>query len=149
MLHDQTNSYSVNVSSWSFSSWPVLGGGISTVAVDFIRDNAEAIMRLSPISYVKDAELRGSLFDPEDKVGVISFVYTKLFVDHTEPLEALSWVREGLDWSLGESIDAINRKGLGLRREHTCRPLKSLETKLSSSTLLTLSTPSSEHAFAM
>jgi hypothetical protein len=80
-------------------------GGINTVSVGFIRDNAEAIMKLSPISYVKDAELRGSLFDPEDKSGLISSVYTKFFVDHTEPLEALSWVREGLDWPLGELLD--------------------------------------------
>jgi hypothetical protein len=80
-------------------------GGINTVAVGFIRDNAEAVMKVSPISYVKDAELRGSLFDPEDKSGVISSVYTKFFVDHTEPLEALSWVREGLDWPLGELLD--------------------------------------------
>jgi hypothetical protein len=37
----------------------------------------EAVMKASPISYVKDAELRGSLFDPEDTSGVISSVYTK------------------------------------------------------------------------
>ena len=67
------------------------------MAVNFIRDNAEAIMKVSPISYVKDAELRGSLFDPQDMSSAISSVYTKFFVDHTEPLEALAWVREGLD----------------------------------------------------
>jgi hypothetical protein len=75
------------------------------VAVGFTRDNAEAIMKVSPISYVKDAELRGSLFDPEDTSGVISSVNTKFFVDHTEPLEALVWVREGQDWPLGELLD--------------------------------------------
>lgn len=80
-------------------------GGINTVDVGFIRDNAEAIMKVSPISYVKDAELRGSLFDPDDTSGAISSVNTKFFVDHTEPLEALSWVREGLDWPLGELLD--------------------------------------------
>ena len=83
----------------------VFVGGINTVAVSFIRDHAEAIMKVSPIRYVKDAELRGSLFDPEDTSGVTSSVYTKFFVDHTEPLEALSWVREGLDWPLGELLD--------------------------------------------
>jgi hypothetical protein len=83
----------------------ILIGGINTVAVGFIRDNAEAILKVSPISYVKDAELRGSLFDPEDTGGVISSVYTNFFVDHTEPLEALAWVREGLDWPLGELLD--------------------------------------------
>jgi hypothetical protein len=81
-------------------------GGINTVAVGFVRDNAETIMKASPIAYVKDAELRGSLFDPEDASGAVSSVYTKFFVDHTEPLEALAWVREGLvDWPLGELLD--------------------------------------------
>jgi hypothetical protein len=75
------------------------------VAVSFIRDSAEAVMKASPISYVKDAELRGSLFDSKDMSGVISSVYTKFFVDHTEPLEALAWVREGLEWPLGELFD--------------------------------------------
>lgn len=75
------------------------------MAVSFIRDNAEAVMKASPISYVKDAELRGSLFDSKDMSGVISSVYTKFFVDHTEPLEALAWVREGLEWPLGELFD--------------------------------------------
>jgi hypothetical protein len=75
------------------------------VAVGFIRDNAEAITKASPISYVGDAEFRGSLFDPEDTSGVISSVYTNFFVDHTEPLEALAWVKEGLDWPLGELLD--------------------------------------------
>lgn len=83
----------------------ILIGGINTVAVGFIRDNAEAIIKVSPISYIKDAELCGSLFDLEDTSGVISSVYTNFFVDHTEPLEALAWVREGLDWPLGELLD--------------------------------------------
>jgi len=80
-------------------------GGINSVAVGFIRDNAEAIMKVSPISYVKNAELRGSLFDPEDTSGVVSSIYTRFFVDHTEPLEALTWVREALDWPLGELLN--------------------------------------------
>lgn len=75
------------------------------MAVGFIRDNAEAIMELSPISYVKDAELRGSLFDSNDTSGQVSSVYTKFFVDHTEPLEALAWVRGELEWPLGELLD--------------------------------------------
>lgn len=62
-------------------------------------------MEASPISYVKAAELRGSLFDPEDTSGVISSVNTNFFVDHTEPLEALAWVRRGLGWPLGELLD--------------------------------------------
>lgn len=75
------------------------------MAVGFIRDNAEAIMEASPIGYVNKAELRGSLFDPEDTSGVVSSVDTRFFVDHTEPLKALAWAREGLDWPLGELLD--------------------------------------------
>ena len=73
--------------------------------LDFIRKHAEAAMKASPISYVKDAELHGSIFDSENTSGVVSSVYTSFFVDHVEPLEALAWVREGLDWPLGELLD--------------------------------------------
>lgn len=102
------------------------------MAVGFIRDNAEAIMKASPIGYVKDAELRGSLFGSEDASGVVSSVYTKFFVDHTEPLEALAWVREGLDWPLGELLDgyeflliiAVRRRGRSKSRSSS-RPQSS------------------------
>ncbi|MCJ1262286.1 hypothetical protein MMC22_002156 [Lobaria immixta] len=80
-------------------------GGISAVPIGFTRDNAEGVIEASPISYVKDAKPRGSLFDPEDTSGAISSVYSNFFVDHTEPLEALAWVREGLDWPLEELLD--------------------------------------------
>ena len=52
-------------------------------------------MKASPIRYVRAAKPRGSLFDSGDSDGLISSVYTEFFVDHTEPLEALAWVREG------------------------------------------------------
>lgn len=83
----------------------ILIGSINTVAIDFIRGNAEAIIKESPIGYVKDAEPRGSLFDPEDTTGAISSVNTRFFVDHAEPLEALPWVRKEHDWPLGELLD--------------------------------------------
>ncbi|MCJ1423577.1 hypothetical protein MMC29_001461 [Sticta canariensis] len=81
------------------------GSGIHTVAVGFICDNAGAIMKASPIGYVKEAELRGSVFNPEDASGLVSSVYTKFFVDHAEPLEALAWVREASEWPLGDLLD--------------------------------------------
>jgi hypothetical protein len=61
-------------------------------------------MKASPVGYVKDADLRGSLFARETN-GVVSSGYTNFFVDHTEPLEALARVRDGLDWPLGELLD--------------------------------------------
>ena len=73
--------------------------------LDFIRDNADAVIKASPIDYVKNGELYGSLFDSEDTSGAISSVNTKFFVDHTEPLQALRRIRERLHWPLGELID--------------------------------------------
>lgn len=46
-----------------------------------------------------------SLFDSKDISGAVSSVDTKFFVDHTETLEALTWVREGQEWPLGELFD--------------------------------------------
>lgn len=62
-------------------------------------------MKESPVEYVRNAELRGNLFDPDDTRGVISSVCTNFFVDHAEPLEALKWVRQRHSWPLGELLD--------------------------------------------
>ncbi|KAL8815115.1 MAG: hypothetical protein Q9191_008492, partial [Dirinaria sp. TL-2023a] len=48
------------------------GNDINAVTLDFIRDNADAIMKVSPVEYVKNAKLRDSLFDPQDISGAIS-----------------------------------------------------------------------------
>ncbi len=52
------------------------------------------------IAYVKEAKLRGSVFNPEDASGLVSSVDTNFFVDHAEPLEALAWVQEEFDGPL-------------------------------------------------
>ena len=62
-------------------------------------------MKASPIRYVKNAKLRGSVFDPGDTSGLVSSVDSGFFVDHNEPLEALAWVREEMDWPLGELFE--------------------------------------------
>ena len=80
-------------------------GSVNTVRLDFIKEHAEEIMKASPISYVKDAKLRGSLFNPEVASGLVSSVDTGFLVDHTEPLEALAWARDIVDWPLGELHD--------------------------------------------
>jgi hypothetical protein len=59
-----------------------------------MRIHAEAIMDASPILYVRKARLCGSLFNPEDTSGLVSSVDTRFFVDYTELLEVLVWVRE-------------------------------------------------------
>jgi hypothetical protein len=71
----------------------------------FIEEEADAIMKSSPVCYVKNAELCGSLFNPADVSGAVSCVNTRFFVDHTEPQEALSWVRENMNWPLGELLE--------------------------------------------
>jgi hypothetical protein len=62
-------------------------------------------MEASPIGYVKDAKLRGSVFTPSDTSGLVSSVDSGFFVDHAEPLEALAWVRGEMEWPLGELFD--------------------------------------------
>lgn len=81
------------------------GSSINTVSLEFMKDNAESIMKASPVGYVRDANLRGKLFDPKDTSGLVSSVDTGFFVDHEEPLEALAWVRESMEWPLGELLD--------------------------------------------
>lgn len=60
--------------------------------LDFICKYAEAAIKVLLISYVKDAEFHGSIFDSENTSGVILLVYTSFFVDYVEPLKALVWV---------------------------------------------------------
>lgn len=80
-------------------------GGINSIPTGFISENANIVMKESAIEYVRNAELCGNLFDPDDTSGVVSSVCTHFFVDHAEPLEALKWVRQGLSWPLGELLD--------------------------------------------
>jgi len=70
-----------------------------------MKENAERIMKASPVRYVRDAKLRGKLFNLDDTSGLVSSVDTGFYVDHEEPLEALAWVRESIEWPLGELID--------------------------------------------
>src|SRR5437016_5793346 len=70
-----------------------------------MKENAESIMKASPVGYVRDSKLRGKLFNPDDTSGLVSSVDTGFYVDHEEPLEALAWVRESMEWPLGELMD--------------------------------------------
>ncbi|KAI1495772.1 hypothetical protein F5X99DRAFT_422653 [Biscogniauxia marginata] len=66
------------------------GSTIEKISLDFIAENATPILKASPIKYIRDAKLCGSLFDNTDSTGLVSGVNTNFFVDHQEPLEALS-----------------------------------------------------------
>ena len=77
-------------------------GIMNSAKLEFIREHAQEIMAASPISYVKDARSCGRLFNPDDLGDIVSCVDTRFFIDHTEPLKALTWVKESMDWHLGE-----------------------------------------------
>ncbi|EGX89796.1 hypothetical protein CCM_08049 [Cordyceps militaris CM01] len=78
---------------------------IEKVSLDFIRENAQGVMGLSPITYIRDAKLCGTIFDANDVTGLVSGVDTGFFVDHEEPLDALETIRESLQWPFGDLPD--------------------------------------------
>ncbi|KAH6691677.1 hypothetical protein F5X68DRAFT_229526 [Plectosphaerella plurivora] len=70
----------------------------SSVSLDFIRDNAAGILAASPIQYIRDGALSGTLFG-DAQVDIVSGVNTDFWVDHEEPMQALSSLQE--QWPLG------------------------------------------------
>jgi hypothetical protein len=62
-------------------------------------------MEASPIPYIKNAKLCGTLFSPQDSTSIVSGVDTDFFVDHEEPLDALTMVRQYWEWPLGDLPD--------------------------------------------
>jgi len=78
---------------------------ISEVDTTFISQHAKRILNDSPVPYIRNTELRGSLFEEECTSGAVSCAYTKFFVDHAEPLEALEAVRKSGRWPLGEPLE--------------------------------------------
>ncbi|MCJ1422368.1 hypothetical protein MMC29_000248 [Sticta canariensis] len=81
------------------------GNSIDKLSLDFMKAYAESIMKASPVEYVRNAKLAGSLFDPEDTTGRVCCVDSGFFVDHGEPLEALTWVRDTMEWPMGDLFD--------------------------------------------
>lgn len=81
------------------------GGGIEVEAEDleFTKKHAEAIMASSPIRYVRNAKVHGSLFRPGIKDGSVSCADTGFYVDHAEPLAVLNKLEEKrVMWPYGE-----------------------------------------------
>ncbi|TKW54850.1 hypothetical protein CTA1_3965 [Colletotrichum tanaceti] len=73
--------------------------------LDFARDHAMRMLEASPISYIREAKVRGRLFHPDDTSGMVSAVDSNFYVDHGEPLEALAWFQQDGNWPLGELPD--------------------------------------------
>ncbi|KAG2134010.1 hypothetical protein BD769DRAFT_1627403 [Suillus cothurnatus] len=70
---------------------------IKNIDLGFIREHTSGILGSSPISYLKAAQ--------QLQQWHISSVFTKFFVDHTEPLEVLSLYKKKDQWCLGELLD--------------------------------------------
>lgn len=73
--------------------------------MEFAQQHAADIISASPINYVKDAKLCGSLFSQNDTTGLVCGVNSDFFVDHAEPLQALDWFKQMGTWQLGDLPD--------------------------------------------
>ncbi|KAG1778111.1 hypothetical protein EV702DRAFT_1179095 [Suillus placidus] len=81
------------------------GADLKDVDLDFIRVHANWILQSSPISYLNDAQLRGTLFEDNCDHGSILSVFTKFYVNHAEPLRVLASYQNKGQWCLGELAD--------------------------------------------
>ncbi|CAG8136132.1 unnamed protein product [Penicillium nalgiovense] len=81
------------------------GTTIEKISLDFIGKKGYGIMKSSPVPYIQDATLRGTIFQPEDTSGLVLGVNTSFFVHHEEPQKVLQVVRENLQWPLGDLPD--------------------------------------------
>ncbi|KAF1961322.1 hypothetical protein CC80DRAFT_402278, partial [Byssothecium circinans] len=63
---------------------------ISTMRLNFIRKYVVAVIKASLVSYIKDANLRGSLFNTREIHSIILLVYTNFFINYTKLLKALA-----------------------------------------------------------
>ncbi|KAI0737885.1 hypothetical protein C8Q80DRAFT_1222624 [Daedaleopsis nitida] len=71
----------------------------------FVAEHAAAVLRCSSVSYLKDAQVRGSLFDASVADGTVSSANTNFFVNHEEPNTILSHYLAENNWSLGNLLE--------------------------------------------
>jgi hypothetical protein len=74
------------------------------IDTNFISQHAQDIFSVTPIDYLKNIKLRGSLFEDYSS-GVVSCAFTEFYVDHLEPLNALKVFEGSGRWCLGKLID--------------------------------------------
>nr|VWO95802.1 ATP-dependent RNA helicase mak5 (EC [Ganoderma boninense] len=79
----------------------VPGQRISEVNLSYIRENAPKALQDSTVKYLRNAQLRGALFESEVEDGAVSLADTTFYVDHGEPDEVLSNYTEQKKWCLG------------------------------------------------
>lgn len=83
------------------------GATIEELDLNFTRREAGSILKSSPIAYIRNAKLRGTLFGhsqgEEEKSGpLVCGVDTEFYVSHEEPSRALEIVRGVWKWPLGD-----------------------------------------------
>ena len=82
-------------------SHSISGQSISRVGLSYIQENAPMALQSSTVKYLRQAQLRGALFEPNVEDGAVSLADTTFFVDHGEPEEVLSSYVKQEKWSLG------------------------------------------------
>ncbi|KAH9834044.1 uncharacterized protein C8Q71DRAFT_157604 [Rhodofomes roseus] len=71
-----------------------LAAPIGALDLDFVRSRAREILSQTPVSYLRGAELHGSLFGGDHLPGAVCSIFTKFYVDHGEPLGVLQTFNE-------------------------------------------------------
>lgn len=90
---------------------------------DFVKRRASGIMKASPVGYVRDARLNGSLFEKAGNAeegygsegnGSVCCAFTDFWVDHGEPMAVLEEVKKSRRWPLGELPEGCEYLAIGL-----------------------------------
>lgn len=75
---------------------------VDKIDTNFILNNTAKILDSTPIEYLKGAKPCGTLFEENCTTGAVSSLFTQFYVNHEEPLEALSRFKRNGRWCLGE-----------------------------------------------
>ncbi len=79
---------------------------INNIDLDFIRHNAPGMFSATTVDYLRNAQLRGSLFEEQPVAGTVSSIDAKFYVDRGEPLAALkAHIASSGSWPLGELLE--------------------------------------------
>lgn len=103
-LAKKTSTFPLFLEIWANN---LLGTYIPRIDLDYISRHAQQMLSSSPVSYLKSAELRGSVFQPDTQGDLVSSVFTNFPVDHQEPLEVLQkWEEDHqTKWPLGVLLE--------------------------------------------
>ncbi|KZT72302.1 hypothetical protein DAEQUDRAFT_755157 [Daedalea quercina L-15889] len=75
---------------------------VGSLDLDFTHTHARDVLAQTPVRYLDDAELHGSLFGGDHPRGAVCSIFTRFYIDHEEPLRVLQTFKDVENWSLGE-----------------------------------------------